>query len=145
MVPEKVAKKIADLLQSGDRLVTLRLEEFFEGNTNRWSIGVNLDDPEHPGVGEFYRALLAIRRRPDVQDVLVEFSGCTEDEPADEWLFTDVVFIVTSAAVETVWEWVRELHPSDIHEGWCVEPSVQVPLPPEQLLPNMRPLRVWWD
>jgi hypothetical protein len=141
---EDLIAKFVRLLESGDVLPVVSLEEFFEGNEDRDSMATNLNDVKHPGIAAIYRTLLAIRRRPDVQDVLVEVQDAPyADDPgsADEWPTSNVLFVLTSAALEVVKESVRPLHPDLVHEGWNVTDGIKTPT----LNEGMRPVRVWWD
>ena len=134
------------MLEEGSTLPAVSLEEFFEGNTDEASIGVNLPEEKHIGLAGFQRALSAIRERPDVQGVFLELTEIPEpDEQADAdiWPTACVAFVVTSAPRSDVSEWVASLHPRDISEGWCVQPSVKTPIADVDLSPGMRPLRVW--
>ena len=47
---EDLAKKFATMCERQDSLPVVSLEEFFEGNDVRYSMGANLSDAEHPGV-----------------------------------------------------------------------------------------------
>jgi len=119
-------------------LPLVSLEDFFVGNEDFGSIGCNLT--KHPGPQGFYRVLKAVRQRPDVLDVLVEIH---EVEEGDEsmWPFSDRVYILTSAQEKTVEEWVAELQPDTVEEGWAAgrpkaAPMVELPC---------RVWAVWWD
>jgi len=87
------------------------------------SIGVNLI--EHPGIETFYRVLKEIRKRNDVQDVLIIINQI--DEHLD-WPFSDSLYILTSCSKEQVSEWVKPIKPDDIAEGWTwgKPPAVKV-------------------
>ena len=113
------------------------LEEFFEANDVRYSMGANLSHDEHPGIQAFYRLLHSIRDRPDVQGVFVELRHY---DGADEWPYSDTVFIVTSAPRDAIESSLAELHPTEILEGWGVRPEIKTPLLESQLRPGMH---VW--
>jgi hypothetical protein len=139
---EDLAKKFATFCERQDSLPLVSLEEFFEGNDARYSMGANLSDDEHPGIQGFYRLLRSIRDRPDVQDVFVELRHY---DGADEWPYSDTVFIVTSALRDAIERWVEELHPTEIFEGWGAKPEIKTPLRESQLRPGMHVWRAWWD
>jgi hypothetical protein len=129
--------------QTRDTVALIGLGEFFEGNRWWFSIAVNLGEDAHPGTTVFHNTLRAVRDRPDVQDVLIEVADLTE--PDQEWLYSDCVFVLTSACVADIREWVAPLFPSMVHEGWSVPPGVRVSVPERTLTAGMRPVRVWWD
>ena len=55
------------ILEEGNRLLAVPLNEFFEGNTDERSIGVNLPPEKHIGLDGFRGVLEKIRERPDVR------------------------------------------------------------------------------
>jgi hypothetical protein len=141
---EDLINKVIPLLESGNTLPVVSLEDFFEGNVDRYSIATKLDDAKHPGIPTIYKILKSIRGMAGVQDVFIEVQDTPyPDEPkdAEEWPTSNVLFIVTSAPLEAVQEWVRPLEPNLVHEGWNVEKGVKTP----SLETGMRPVRVWWD
>ena len=119
-------------------LPVVSLEAFFMGNEDLGSIGCNL--PEHPGVARFFELLAAIRARPNVQDVLVEIYEVEESDPS-MWPFSDRVYILTAADRDTVAEWVAELEPDAIEEGYA---AGRPPAAPETKPPN-QVWAAWWD
>ncbi len=139
---EDLAEKFATFCKRQDSLPVVSLEEFFEANDVRYSMGANLSDDEHPGIQGFYRLLHSIRDRPDVQGVFVELRHY---DGADEWPYSDTVFIVTSAPRDAIESSLAELHPTEILEGWGVRPEIKTPLLESQLRPGMHVWRTWWD
>ena len=145
------------------------LEEFFEGNDDYGSIGCNLDGPcvepapavigwqakvkawlgpklpatqpaptaPHPGPQGFYQILKAVRERDDVQEVLVEI----DDYEGLDWPFSEVVYVLTSAFVQEVEGWVKDLFPDEVAEGYFGEKPARAPA----LRPGYRVYSVWWD
>ena len=113
------------------------LEDFFEGNDDEGSIGCNL--LEHPGIKTFYKVLLDIKNKENVQDVFVEIMEIEDDE--EYWAFSERVYILTNANISEVEDWVEPLEPSEIDEGYAFgEP----PLAPN-LKEEYKVLSVWWD
>jgi hypothetical protein len=142
----KLVDKAIEILDEGHTLLAVGLVEFFEGNTDEASIGVNLPREKHIGLEGFRRVLSDIRGRPDVQDVFIELTEIPDPDEAEDdgiWPTACVAFIVTSAALEEVEQWVAALHPRELREGWLVQPGVKTPLAPEDLRPGMRPVHVW--
>jgi hypothetical protein len=66
-----------------------------------------------------------------------------KEADAAMWPVAGVAFIITSAPLAEVTEWVLPLHPRDISEGWNVSEGIKTPLTDEQIDPGMRPVRVW--
>jgi len=114
------------------------LEDFFQGNNDEGSIGCNL--LEHPGLDLFYKLLKGIRNRNDVQDVVVAIIEVEEDFP-DMWPFSDHVYIITSASQPEVEEWLRDLQPNEVNEGWVHEKPPYAP----EILPGYHIYHAWWD
>ncbi len=132
---ELVAKIASQNLPPGEVVVTL--EDFFLGNTDRGSIGCNLG-ADQPEISEFYDVLLEIRSKPEVQDVLVRIYEY--DDPSS-WPFTDTVYILTSARMQQVREWVAPLKPDEVYAEWMYGAPPKAP----RLASNMIPYSVWWD
>lgn len=126
------------LPSASDPLPVVSLEDFFIGNDDVGSIGCNLG--EHPGTARFFELFNGIREREEVQDLLVEIS---EVEEADEqmWPFSERVYVLTSATEEQVADWVAELEPDEVAEGF----AFGVPAAAPGLEPGMRVISVWWD
>ena len=154
---QQLLRKIGSVraMESGGRhspppVVTL--EDFFEGNDDRGSIGCNLLEDDNPGLDEFYRVLREVRDRPDVQDVLVEIDDDNaEDEDEDDeneddadvcWPFSERVYVLASAAADEVGRWLESLHPDDVAEGPIWErPSQAFP----RLHDGMKIYSALWD
>jgi hypothetical protein len=116
--------------------VAVSLSLFFEGNTDLGSIGYNLGD-DQPSMATFHQILREIKARPDVIDVLVRVIGV--DGP--QWPYTDAIYILSSAPLTEVSQWVEPLRPSEVAEGWMYgrPPAVAEPKSP------FVPYTVWWD
>jgi hypothetical protein len=117
--------------------IVVSLEDFFTGNDDRGSIGCNLGS-DQPAILEFYRVLREIRAKPEVQDVLVRV--CEFDDP-NSWPFTDTVYVLTSAPLEQVRQWLVSLLPDEIHPEWMYGAPTKAP----QLGAGVTPYSVWWD
>jgi hypothetical protein len=117
-------------------LPIVAMEEFFEGNDDRGSIGCNL--MEHPGIGCFFETLRSIRDRSDVQDVLIEIYEVEEDDES-MWPFSERVFVITQAEPEAVANWFAVLQPSEVETG--------LPLPPAapDVQEGSEVYAAWWD
>ena len=143
----RLIEKALLILDEGKILLAVPLNEFFDGNTDEASIGVNLPANKHIGLAGFRRVLFGIRDRPDVQGVFLELTEIPDpDEEQDDgiWPTACVAFVITSAPLDRVGEWAAPLHPREISEGWCVQPGVKTPLADTGLQPDMRPVRIWF-
>jgi hypothetical protein len=130
-----LASITAQNARPGDIIVSL--ENFFTGNDDRGSIGCNLGK-EQPTISKFYEVLRDIRARPEVQDVLVRV--CEFDDPSS-WPYTDTVYILTSASLDQVQQWMAPLKPDEIYSEWMYGAPPKAP----SLDPTVTPYSVWWD
>jgi len=133
---ERLVEKITSQnLRPGEVVVTL--EDFFAGNNDRGSIGCNLGNAQ-PAISEFYSTLCDIRSKPSVQDVLVRI--CEYDNPS-AWPYGDTVYVITSANIEEVRQWVAPLKPDEVYAEWMYGPPPKAP----SLASGMNPYSIWWD
>src|SRR5437660_7362983 len=99
------------------------IEEFFDGNDDKGSIGCNLY-PDHPGVDAFQSVLTGLLRRPDVKAIYAQVS---ELDPGEEsWPFTDTVLVVGSITAEDLRSSVSSLQPDEVGDSqqFGVSPSI---------------------
>ncbi|HUG70368.1 MAG TPA: hypothetical protein VMM76_21645 [Pirellulaceae bacterium] len=87
----RLLARIGDINDFSKPRPLVSLEEFFEGNDDRSSIGYNLSDQPTPA--EFYKMLRTIRDQPEVANVVVEVKDI---EDPDGWPSTDTIWIVSS-------------------------------------------------
>jgi hypothetical protein len=133
---ENLAAKIAaQAARAGDIVVSL--EDFFTGNVDRGSIGCNLGKSQPP-IQTFFQVLRDIRSRPGVQDVLVRV--CEFDDPTS-WPYSDTVYVLASAPLEEVQQWVAPLTPDEVYAEWMYGPPPKAP----PLKPGVTPYSIWWD
>lgn len=121
---------------AGQPAPVVPLELFFEENSDAGSIACNL--PDHPGIPFFYETLKKIRTRPDVQDVLVEVYDVNGD---GEWPFAERVYILTRGSRSDVFEWVRELQPDEVDDGWFFAKPEAAPT----VKSGYNVVSIWWD
>jgi len=142
----RLIKKALGILDQGSTLLTVSLDDFFDGNTDEASIGVNLPVDQHIGLAGYRSVLSEISQRSEVQGVFLELTEIPDpDDEADAgiWPTACVALVVTSASLADVTEWVTALRPRDVSEGWCVRPGVKPPVIDSDLRPHMRAVRVW--
>jgi hypothetical protein len=115
----------------------LSLEDFFEGNNDLGSIGCNLTP--HPGIKIFYSVLKQIRERSNVQTVLIEISQ--GEYQYSDWVFSESLYVITSASKQEVEDWLKPLQPDEVGEGW----SAGKPSAAPEVKEGMKIYWAWWD
>lgn len=131
----KLLNKIESLgFPENEILVTL--EDFFEGNNDRTSIGVNILENQ-PSPQEFYIELKKIRNLDNVQDVLVRI----QDIEDTDWPFTDTIYIISSLSFEEIKSNLKELQPDEIYEDWMYSIPINAP----EIEYGNKVFSVWWD
>lgn len=136
---ELITKRIGGMATGsfvpGERVPMLTLEEFFEGNEDDGSIGCNLEPSVQPS--DFYEWLKAVRERSVVDNIYIQVVDC---EPG-RWPFSDKIWIVTSASIETIRDWIpEELRPDEIEAGIDNEYLEEIKIPE-----NMQAVCLWYD
>ena len=134
----KLVDRIAALNALPTTMPVVPLDAFFDGNDDLGSIGCNLGD-DHPGLDRFREVLAGVKKRRDVQDVLVGIFEAMEEDTS--WPFSETVYVLTSASASAVQEWVAELQPDEVEEGFLDGPPPGLP----PLGDGMMPVRLWWD
>ncbi|GAA6525074.1 hypothetical protein [Intrasporangium sp. DVR] len=99
----KQAALIEHVRERGGRetQVAVTLEQFFDGNDCEWSIAP--DRSEDLLLDDVRRALVALRRHPDVHDVRIELDQLELDTyPDDEWPYASGAAVVTTLMPDEV-------------------------------------------
>jgi len=113
--------QIADALLDGEgpqRVETLSLDEFFDGNGDDSSIAPNMVGYGHPGIDVFREVLSAIRDRPGVIDVRIGVHEWPYPEEDDCWISGEQIFFwARGVAAEQILEWIQPLNPEGVSEG----------------------------
>lgn len=141
----QVIQKVLAIYAHDKTLPVVSLEEFFDGNDDNFSIAANLNP--HSGVATFADVLQRVRAQNDVQDLFVEIHECPDPDDSEDddiWMTSMVVFIITSASLQEIQDWLKSLSPSLVHEGWHVADGVSVPVADDELWAGMRAVRIWW-
>jgi hypothetical protein len=142
----RLVTKVTEMLEEGNTLPLVLIDDFFEGNTDQQSIGVNLLPDQHIGLAGFRRVLESVRSKPEVKSVYLELTEIPIlDDPGDDeiWPTACAAFVITQASLEDVRQWVAPLHPRDVCLGWCVKEGVAVPVAEADLQPGLRIVRAW--
>lgn len=119
-----------------DKEVVLTLDEFFIGNNDKGSIGVNLY-PDQPSPATFYETLKRLIQSGQVERIYVRIT----DVDDTEWFFTDTVFIVGQIALEKLRQEVSDLHPTEIYSEWMYG----LPANLSDIFSNKQVYSLWWD
>jgi hypothetical protein len=126
------------------------LEDYFEGNTEEYSIAPNQVGEGRPSIERMYEILKAIKARPDVQTVVVglhpDWKNAMDDP--DMWPAGEHIHIYTTARSRDVENWVMELRCDGVlgaglffRNPWPHGKHAWAPEP----LPGYRVLTVVWD
>lgn len=132
---KKATQQLSEDINAPLPIVTL--EDFFEGNDDIGAIGCNLF--EHPGIQTFYEILKDIRAKDSVQDVFIEIYELPEDD--DLWPFSERVYILSNSSIDEITEWIKELEPSAVDEGWMFG----IPEVAPKLKDGYNVYSIWWD
>ncbi|MFE0756043.1 hypothetical protein ACFW16_18930 [Inquilinus sp. NPDC058860] len=134
---QRLIEEISEQQRAGPIEIAVPLDLFFDGNDDRGSIGCNLGD-EQPAIAEFYRTLSDLRRRPEVQDILVRICAVDDDE---SWPFADTVYVISSLRQSEIESALAGLRFDEVVAKWMYgkPPAVAEPRP------GFTPYSVWWD
>ncbi|MGF6228610.1 hypothetical protein QFZ27_002565 [Inquilinus ginsengisoli] len=134
---QRLIEEISEQQRAGSGEIAVPLDLFFDGNDDRGSIGCNLGDVQ-PAIAEFYRTLVALRRRPEVQDILVRICAVDDDE---SWPFADAVYVISSLPQSEIEDALIVLRFDEVLAKWMYgkPPAAAEPKP------GFAPYSVWWD
>jgi hypothetical protein len=132
---DKLLEKIHSLGYP-DNEILVTLEDFFEGNDDYGSIGVNLY-PNQPSPSDFYSKLKEIKKLDSIDNVYVRIA----DIENLEWVYTDAVYVVTTLSKAELTVLLSDLKPNEIHEDWLYGKPTNTPKIPNGFVVYT----VWWD
>ena len=96
---------------------------------------------DHPGLERFYTVLSDIRKRAEVQDVLVTIYEIEEGDKT-RWPFSERLYVLTKASPDELLSWAAELQPSEVlDDGFVGGKPAAAPDPK----PGFKVLSLWWD
>lgn len=116
--------------------IVVSLEDFFNGNNDRASIGPNIHI-DQPSPQEFYQKLSELKRSLKVEDVLIRI----QDVEELDWPFSDTVYIITKFSKEELFKELIELKPDEIYEEWMYGKPINAP----EIKKGYSIFSIWWD
>ena len=131
----------------GNKLPLLTLEEFFDGNTDEWSIAPNQWEFGRPTLSEIWKQLRKVEARPDVAWVRVMLHGDTDvgdrDGEAVYEIAGDAIAICTTAEVSDIERTAdcEKLCSDGVVNNFDSKWYTEIPAIPE----GYRVLTLWWD
>lgn len=118
-----------------DKEVAVSLPDFFEGNSDMGSIGVNIF-PKQPTPQEFYSIFLALKASGKAEEILVRIA-----DTEDDWFFTDTVYVIGSISMEELRDAVKTLEPDEIYTDWLYDKPSNIP----DFGSEKKVYSLWWD
>lgn len=119
-----------------DKEVVLTLDQFFKGNNDIGSIGVNLY-PDQPYPAVFYETFKRLIQSGQIESVYVRIA----DVDDIEWFFTDTVFLVGQISLDELRQRVADIHPTKIYKGWMYG----LPANLSDDFSDKQVYSLWWD
>lgn len=102
--------------------VALSLDDFFNGNDNFGSIGVNIY-PNQPPPGKFYEVF---KRLIDQKKADFIYVRITDVEDPEDWFFSDLIYVVGSIGLNELQNLINDLMPFEIGKGWLRKKPVNI-------------------
>jgi hypothetical protein len=118
-----------------EKEVFVSLEDFFDGNTDNESIGVNIY-PNPPSLKEFYETLLGIRQMDNTKSLLLRIADIDDQK----WFYSDTVFISGNYTLTQIKKMFRNLKPDEIYEGFMYDKPSNIPKTEATKI-----YCIWWD
>lgn len=132
---EKLVEKIYAIGFPKNEIV-VSLEDFFDGNNDRASIGPNIHI-DQPSPQEFYQKLSELEKSEKVADILIRI----QDVEDLDWPFTDTVYIISELSMEGLKARLTDLQPDEIYEKWMYGKPINAP----EIKDGFSIYSVWWD
>lgn len=131
---EHLLDNIKFLIEENDgELPLISLDDFFEGNHDEGSLGI---EQNGPSIDQVYKKLKQIEKLPNVCSVLVEIHDDWEMSlnNAEVWPAAQNVYVYTMAQLRVIRQWTVGL-PCHIYEGWIESMPLAAPsVPPGYLV-----------
>lgn len=129
---EHLLNKIKMLIEENDGETPLvTLDDFFQGNSDEGSLGINSSTQNTPSIADIYKKLKQIEKLPNVCNVLVSIHDdwkMSLDNP-EVWPASENIYIYTMAQVKVVKQWTTGL-PCEVYDGWVDSMPLSAPSVP---------------
>ncbi|WP_298338399.1 hypothetical protein [uncultured Algibacter sp.] len=132
---EKLVDKIYSIGYPKNEIV-VSLEDFFDGNNDRASIGPNIHI-DQPSPQEFYQYFSELKKSEKVDDILIRI----QDVEDLDWPFTDTVYIISELSTEELKSKLTDLKPDEIYDEWMYGKPINAP----EIKDGFSIFSVWWD
>lgn len=119
-----------------EKEVFVSIEDFFEGNDDDRSIGVNIY-PEPPSLQDFLDKLTEIKKSNKTESLLIRIADIDDTE----WFYSDTIYISGNYSLSEIKKMFEQLKPDEIYEGIMYSKRSNIP----QLNPDSKDYSVWWD
>jgi hypothetical protein len=120
-----------------DNEVVLTLHDFFEGNDDYGSIGVNIY-PDQPSPQTFYNTFKSLLAEKKANEILVRVADTGEP---DDWFYTDTVYVIGTVTMEELKTSLSHLQFDEIYEEWMYGAPANAP----EIQGENKVFSVWWD
>jgi hypothetical protein len=119
-----------------EREVFVSVADFFDGNEDTGSIGVNIY-PEPPSLSEFHETLSKIENDGKTNSLLIRIADIEDCD----WFYSDMVFINGDYTLNEVKKLFKSLKPDEVYEGLMYNEN-------PNNIPNLnggKSYSIWWD
>ena len=137
---QALIQHIKERQTSGESEILILPDLYFDGyDDEHCTICANVGPFPTP---RFAARLREIRQRPDVSAVFIRFYDYADAlESEDSWIGSDSVYIITSASLDAVRDWVADLGASEVWEETDVTKFRGLP----EMGDGFHLVAVWWD
>jgi hypothetical protein len=112
------------------------VEDFFNGNKDVGSIGVNIY-PNPPSLAEFHQTLLEIKNADKTDHLLIRIADINDTD----WFFTDMVYISGNYSVTEIKKMFKKLKPDEVYKGLMYDGASNIP----KVNSGSKDYSIWWD
>jgi len=116
--------------------VVLTLDEFFYGNEDPGSIGVNIPDQPSPQV--FYQTFKLLLDNPKVDKILARIVEIGEPE---DWFYSDTIYVIGDITIEELESSIAHLSFDEIYNEWMYGTPVNI----SEADKTKNVFSIWWD
>ena len=116
--------------------VFVSIKDFFEGNEDDASIGVNIY-PDQPSLREFYDTLKEIEKTNKTEGIFVRIT----DVDDTDWFYSDTIYLFGDYTLDEVKNMFKLLSPDEIYEGRMYDRASNI----SHIAPGVKVYSIWWD